>query len=312
MTYQQPRLDHESEPFKAAAHAEQNLLSAYNLAETETWFTYAKENLRLRVSEIGTGAPVLVIPGNTGDMFPFMPLIAQMKDNKFFLFNRPGGGLSDGMNHEKVDIRPFVIDLFDQLLDELHLDKVTIMAHSMGCHWTLWYAMARPERIEKLVLIGNPGRVMLGKTPLPLKMMLMPVVGEFAVKRMVSKDYAHAFNGLKMMGTSQTALDGLPEAFRECYYRFQNLPYYQESTLSLLRAFNANSSNEIKADELAKLNFPVEMIWGVNDTFATVDKGKEIAAAFPNCQFQLIDNAGHMPWLDQPTHVAQLISQFIA
>ncbi|KRM71430.1 alpha/beta fold hydrolase [Lacticaseibacillus brantae] len=312
MAYQQPRLDHDSAAFKAAAQAEQELLRAYDLEETEHWFTYEKENLRLRVSEIGTGAPVLVVPGNTGDMFPFIPLIAQMKENKFFLFNRPGGGLSDGMNHQKVDIRPFIIDLFDHLLDELHLDKVTIMAHSMGCHWTLWYAMARPERIEKLVLIGNPGRVMLGKTPLPLKLMVMPVVGEFAVKKMVPKDYDHALNGLKMMGTSEQAMNGLPKAFRECYYRFQNLPYYQESTLSLLRTFNANSTNEIEANELANLNFPVEMIWGVNDTFATVDKGKEIAAAFPNCQFQLIQNAGHMPWLDQPAQVGQLTSDFIA
>lgn len=311
MTYQQPRLDHESESYKTAAQAEKELLAVYGLTEKEHWFTEQKENLRIRVSEIGEGTPVLVVPGNTGDMFPFTPLLAQMKDHKFFLFNRPGGGLSDGMNHEKVAIRPFIIDLFDQLLAELHLEKVTIMAHSMGCHWSLWYAMARPERVEKLVLIGNPGRVMLGKTPLPLKMMVKPIIGEHAVKKMVPKDYDHALNGLKMMGTNEDVLANMPNEFRECYYRFQNLPNYQESTLSLLRAFNANDQNEIKAAELSALNFPVEMIWGAKDTFATVEKGQEIAAAFPNCQFKLIEDAGHMPWIDQPEICARLISQFI-
>ena len=152
---------------------------------------------------------------------------------------------------------------------------------------------------------------MLGKTPLPLKMMVKPIIGEHAVKKMVPKNYEQALNGLKMMGTNEKALAGMPDEFRECYYRFQNLPNYQESTLSLLRTFNANDQNEIKATELAALNFPVEMIWGANDSFATLDKGQEIAAALPNCQFNLIEDAGHMPWIGQPMICAKLISQFI-
>lgn len=311
MSYEQPHLDHQSEQYQKAAQAEKNLLSAYNLTEKERWFNYQPENLRIRVSEIGKGSPILVVPGNTGDMFPLIPLLAEMKENKFFLFNRPGGGLSDGMNHEKVDIRSFIIKIFDQLLAELNLEKVTIMAHSMGCHWSLWYAIARPERIEKLVLIGNPGRVMLGKTPSPLKMMIKPGIGEQAVKQMVPKDYDHALDGLKMMGTNEKALDHMPGEFRECYYQFQNLPNYEESTLSLLRTFNANDENEIQAKELVSLLFPVEMVWGFNDTFASVEKGKEIAAAFPNCQFQLIEDAGHMPWIDQPVTCAEVISNFV-
>lgn len=310
MTYQQPHLDHNSSEYQAAAQAEKDLLAAYNLTEKEHWFTYQPENLRIRISEIGEGSPILVVPGNTGDMFPFIPLLAHMKDNKFLLFNRPGGGLSDGMNHQKVEIRSFIIDLFDQLLDELKLDKVMIMAHSMGCHWSLWYAIARPERVEKLTMIGNPGRVMLGKTPLPLKMMVKPIIGEKAVKKMVPKDYDQALNGLKMMGTNEQALEKMPSEFRECYYRFQNLPNYQESTLSLLRTFNASDGNEIKAEELATLPFPVQMIWGEKDTFASVKKGQEIAEAFPNSHFQLIEEAGHMPWIDQPEICARLISQF--
>ncbi|MDH6364231.1 hypothetical protein M2139_001294 [Enterococcus sp. PF1-24] len=50
--------------------------------------------------------------------------------------------------------------------------------------------------------------------------------------------------------------------FREYYYNFQNLPNYQDSTLTLLRTFNASEENESKAAELATLPFPIQMIWG--------------------------------------------------
>lgn len=31
--------------------------------------------LRVRLTEVGSGPPVLVVPGNTGDGFPFAPLL---------------------------------------------------------------------------------------------------------------------------------------------------------------------------------------------------------------------------------------------
>ncbi|OFI48555.1 hypothetical protein BG261_06565 [Floricoccus tropicus] len=311
MTYEQPKLNHDSEKFKNAQMAELALLKAYNLKEIDHWFTL-KDGLRIRVSEIGEGKPVFVVPGNTGDMFPFIPLLSELNGYKFFIFNRPGGGLSDGMNHEKVNnIREFVVNIIDEVLDKLELDKVDFMAHSMGCHWSLWYAMSHPERIHSMNLIANPGRVMLEKIPLPLKAMTLPIIGNIAVKALVPKKRSQALNGLRRMGTSDTALKKMPQEFSECYYYFQNLPNYQMSTLSLLKTFNAKAENAINGKELESISIPIQLIWGENDTFASIEQGEKIAKSFPIGQFKLIKDAGHMPWIDQPKAVAEAVKTFL-
>lgn len=213
--YQHPRLDHESTAFIAAQNAEQELLRTYGLTAKETWLTLNYQQLRLQIIEIGEGTPILVIPGNTGDSFPFLPLIPQLPGYRFILVNRPGGGLSDGFDHEQVAIKPFVNEMFSEVLAALGLEKVNIMAHSMGCHWSIWSTQAHPERVNKLTLIGNPGRVMLAKSPLPLRMALVPGIGNLAIKALVPKDPQHALNGLKKMGTDSAALAQMPSSFAQ-------------------------------------------------------------------------------------------------
>jgi len=58
----------------------------------------------LEVTEVGKGDPIVMVPGNTGDAFPLIPLIAELRGKRIIAINRHGGGLSEGMNHSKVDI----------------------------------------------------------------------------------------------------------------------------------------------------------------------------------------------------------------
>ncbi|WP_347557899.1 alpha/beta hydrolase [Robbsia sp. KACC 23696] len=306
----QPQLDHESRAFKLAMAAEVALLREYGLSAKSIWLKEPSYGLRVRITEIGEGRPVFVLPGNTGDMFPFIPLLSQLNGYKCYLLNRPGGGLSDGFDHQAVDLRDFVIKLMDYVLEALGFDAGSFIAHSMGCHWLLWYAMARPKVVRRQVLIGNPGRVMLPKTPTLLRLALLPYVGELAIGRIIPTSRKNAFRGLKAMGTRQHELDVLPQAFAECYYQFQNLPNYKTSTLSLLRAMNRRAENFLSATELTAVNADTLMLWGRNDTFATVEQGRAIAKAL-GADFSIIPDAGHMPWLDEPLQCAQVIEKFI-
>ncbi|KRL79688.1 alpha beta hydrolase [Secundilactobacillus paracollinoides DSM 15502 = JCM 11969] len=311
-TFKQPLLDHNSPEFKTAKQAETALFNVYNLTGTDTYYQLPDSDMRVRVTEIGSGTPIFIVPGNTGDGFPFSSLIGHMGNHHFYLFNRPGGGLSDGIDLTKLpDIRQFVVDTIDTVLNDLHLDRVPIMAHSMGCHWALWYALAHPERVSKLILIGNPGRVMLGKTPAPLKVLTLPGLDKIVSKRLIPKNQDQAFNGLKLMGTNKETLATLPNELREAYLRFEHLPNYSVSTLSLLKTLTVNPKYEIKAADLAQIQCPTLMLWGENDTFASVDKGREIGNALPDNRFHLVKDAGHMPWLDRPEECAGQVELFL-
>src|SRR5574339_506029 len=93
------RIDHNDPKSRAALEAEQRLFAHYGL-EYKIHFVDVKEpDLRVRVLEVGTGRPLLLIPGGSGDAFAFAALLAQLKGWRVIAINRPGGGLSDGIDH---------------------------------------------------------------------------------------------------------------------------------------------------------------------------------------------------------------------
>lgn len=57
----------------------------------------------------------------------------------------------------------------------------------------------------------------------------------------------------------------------------------------------------------AELRIPTTFIWGEKDAFATVDQGRAAAARVPLSRFELIPDAGHAVWIDEPDQVAASI-----
>ena len=56
---------------------------------------------------------------------------------------------------------------------------------------------------------------------------------------------------------------------------------------------------------------PALVIWGGQDTVTPLDQGEEIAAAFPQGRLEILDNVNHIPHVEKPEAVVQLISDFL-
>lgn len=84
----------------AARQAERRLYDYYELEPAHHPVALPRLGLRVRLTEVGSGPPVLVVPGNTGDGFPFAPLLAHLPGRRVIVLNRPGDGLSEGMDHD--------------------------------------------------------------------------------------------------------------------------------------------------------------------------------------------------------------------
>lgn len=291
----------------AAWEAEEKLFRFYGLSVKEHSVQLTDQDLNVRVLEIGEGKPLLVVPGNTGDVFPLASLLAELKDRRIIAINRPGGGLSDGMDHNEVNIRPFAIDTLMTILDAFRLASVDIVAHSIGAHWSLLLAMAKPERVRSLSLLGNPGNVMQGRPPFFLRLLGKPPLNRWLIKSILPKDKDHALNSLSFAGHSREFLNTLPKELSHCYYAFSHLPNYQISLLSLLE----NAPSTITGNQLRTIQQPVQLLLGDHDTFASVETGKNIVAQIPNGKLHIIENAGHLPWLEKPKACATLVTDFL-
>jgi 2-hydroxy-6-oxonona-2,4-dienedioate hydrolase len=300
-------LDEDDPGVIAARRAEQELFAFYGLDAKEHYVLLPEQQIKIRVLEIGSGEPLVIIPGNTGDAFPLASLMAEFKGRRIIAINRPGGGLSEGMDHNTVDIRAFAVKTLETVFEFFGLGNVDIVAHSMGAHWSLWLAMDCPNRVRSLTLLGNPGNVMKGNAPLLLRLISRPPLNKLFFRLLIPSDKNKALRSLKMMGHSSETISRLPQGLGDCFFNFRRLPHYQISAISLME----NTAPKIDDHQLKNVLQPTMLILGTKDNFASVETGKQIVSALPNGTFHAIDRAGHLPWLENPAACARLIFDFL-
>jgi len=300
----------------AARKAEEHLLAFYGLQAKDHFMQLPKLGVKIRVSEIGSGKPILVVPGNTGDAFPLIPLLAEMKGYHILAINRPGGGLSEGMDHRKVDFHEEANETIHTVLEAFSLEQIPIIGHSIGGHWSLWYAMDHPERVSALILLGVPGNILTTCPPFSLRLMTVPILNSLLFKSIEAHSSKAALKGLSLVGHSAENLARLPKELAECYSAFEKLPHYRISTLSMMQKINhlygADPRVHINGGQLQNIQCPAMFLWGTNDPFGSIETGREIASLMPESEFHAIEGGGHLPWLDDPAGCGRLVMDFLS
>ncbi len=292
----------------AARDSEKSLFDFYGLDMKTYFLTLPGLGIRIRITEIGSGEPVVIVPGNTGDSFPFAPLIAQLKGQRIIAINRPGGGLSEGIDHRTVDFRRFAVDTLSFVLDSLNLQNVAIVAHSMGGFWSLWLAMDKPERVRNLTIIGACAGTSMSFT---FRLLATPGINNIIFNLLMPKSIKQSLSKLSFLGHTPASLSQLPKAMAECYYYFQKLPHYKISTLSLMERVKRPDAI-IQVEQTKLIQQPIMFLWGMNDTSGDIEVVRKNSKIPPFSEFHEIQGGGHLPWLDNPDSCGDLIQEFLS
>jgi pimeloyl-ACP methyl ester carboxylesterase len=101
------------------------------------------------------GNTVIVLHGGWGSEHSYLvPVIKPLADQyRFVLYDQRGSLRSPATPPAKITYANLIEDL-EQLRQRLGLEKVTLMAHSMGNMLAYGYLRAHPERVAGLVLLG--------------------------------------------------------------------------------------------------------------------------------------------------------------
>lgn len=125
-----------------------------DLSKLETK-TIAVGDVTLGYKILGEGQPLLMIMAYGGAMDIWPPeLISELaKTRKLILFDNRGAGSSSAND------KPFSMQLFAQdalgLMDALKIEKADLLGWSMGSLIAQEMALAKPEKVGKLVLFGS-------------------------------------------------------------------------------------------------------------------------------------------------------------
>jgi pimeloyl-ACP methyl ester carboxylesterase len=73
-----------------------------------------------------------------------------------------------------------------------------------------------------------------------------------------------------------------------------------------------NESILVPDETLAAVHCPTLLLWGTADPFGDADVARAFSGHLPNAALELIDGAGHAPWLDDPARSADAVACFLA
>ena len=63
---------------------------------------------------------------------------------------------------------------------------------------------------------------------------------------------------------------------------------------------------------LRRIDVPTLVVWGDSDGWVNPDYGRAYAAAIPGASFELIRQAGHFPYLEQPDAFVKTLTDWLA
>ena len=132
---------------------------------------------RVHVIEAGDGAPVVFLHGSGTSALSALSLVEHLRGIRIIALDRPGYGLSDPVEVPRERFRQAAIEFLDESVDALGLESFALAGGSMGGTWALWYALACPERVRGLALLGSAPLLPGTRPPTPLRVMAAPVVG---------------------------------------------------------------------------------------------------------------------------------------
>jgi pimeloyl-ACP methyl ester carboxylesterase len=266
---------------------------------------------RVHVIEAGEGPPVLLLHGSGTSSLSLLPVMERLEGVRAVAVDRPGFGLSERARVPRERFRAAAIEFVDQVLGELGLEASALAGNSMGGTWALWYTLARPERVRRLVLLGSAPLLPGTRPPAPLRVMATPVLGDL-LARAVKPNPKRLVQLMSSMGEKDTIvrypdlIEALVAGARDPVASAANL----DELRAIISPLGFRRSALVHTDELRQLAVPTLLIWGDQDPVGAVEAAQVTAAAISGARLEVLA-AGHVPYLGHPERASELLSGFV-
>ncbi len=253
-------------------------------------FPRTNAEIDLDVSVEGSGQPLVLLPGIFN--LERHSEVAAMLSERYRVVMPVHPGYGSAERPAWCDSVQDLAFLYDDLVNELELDRVTLVGCSLGGWVAATLATLRPRWLARLVLVDSFGIRVGGRED-------RDVLDLFASSRaeVIAAAFADASMGDRLLGVARMSEDDFERMTRAeeatAVYAWQ--PYFYDRKLQR---------------RLARVEVPSLVVWGEEDGIVSASYGESFAAAIPGSRFELIGNAGHMPHLERPTEFIDVVSRF--
>ena len=300
----------------AKAQVDPNIYSQFE--EQSITIDGYKINLEVK----GTGAPIFFLPGGPGNSHDYMQgsFGQYYKSNKVVFFDWLGRGKSDDAKSKEEYSVAADVELIEKIRKHLKLGKISLVGHSYGTVPAQAYAIKYKDQVDKMVLINgfHSGAMWQANCD---------SYNHYAKTHFPEKwKQVDSLRALGFVSTDKPLQD-LYATFPTKYIYYHDTTIKSNVPAGEFRGWNNDvyeqiigrdgdfivSGSMIDQDyrrELKNITAKTLIVAGRYDGVSTPEFAVQYKKFMPQAQFEMFENSGHNPYLEEPEKFYDVFEEF--
>ncbi len=245
------------------------------------------------IAVLGNGPPLVFLHGPWGlrNDQDFLDRLAAA--HTVYAPKHPGTSDGDAEAVHQIDDWLDLVVYYGELLDRLELDQAALVGHSFGGMLACEIAAAMPERVRRLVLIDPVG---LWRDDLPVKNWMLLSPAELRAVLLADPTGAVAEKFFSLPGDAAARIDAQA-----------GLVWSQACTGKFVWPIPDKGLKK----RIHRVAAPTLLVWGQRDGVIAPAYAEEFARRIAKSRVAMIEDAAHLPHLEQAEAVARLVCDFL-
>ncbi|MGM0946938.1 MAG: alpha/beta fold hydrolase [Bacteroidota bacterium] len=251
--------------------------------------------MKLNFRKSGTGQPLVILHGLFGSADNWFSIARELEKNyTLYLIDQRNHG--DSPHADEWNYRVMVKDLLE-LFDDEGLSEVFLMGHSMGGKTAMNFALAHPDRVEKLIVADIAPRYYSVHHQTILEGLNSIPIAEIKSRKEADE---HLSKYIDEAGIRQFLLKSLGRDENGFVWKI-NLPVITKNIEEVGKALPQDG----------KYKGPTLFLAGANSNYIQQSDLPDILKHFPNYEIEFISDAGHWLHAEKPEAVIQQVRKFL-
>jgi 3-oxoadipate enol-lactonase len=257
----------------------------------------AVDDAEIDVQSEGSGDPIVLIHGFPLTREVWDPQAAQLAAHARAI--RPD---LRGMGRSSVPDGPYLMETLAgdiaAVLDALGIDRVAIAGHSLGGYVAMAFCRMYTERVTKLALVCSRLAADDAQAARARNDLADRAEREDRIEAIVDSYVPRLFAPF-LLENHSPLVDRAREIAR------QNSP---KGAAAMLRGMAQRAESYDIAEEIEQ---PVLIVAGAADQIVGLPEAEQVRGAFPRAQLRVLGRSGHLPMLEEPGALAELLVDFM-
>ena len=255
---------------------------------------------RLRLAKVGAGPPIVMLhgyPENLQVWSRLAPLLA--KNHEVVAFDWPGMGYSEAWPGGATPQR--MANRLLSILDELQINRPTIVGMDMGGQPALAFAAEHPDRLERLVVMNS---LVFGDERTSWEISLLRKFGfnRFALRYLGRLVFRRAESTFLPRGVR------LDTGIRDDFWKAFSKPKVRRFISKMCAGFQGTMDRLPGMCE--RVVCPTLVAWAEHDKHFPLIQAERLHQSLPSSQLEVIPGGTHWMALQQPGELAECIHRW--